>query len=74
MLRNADKVSPALSKSCLETLYSFLGWIPIFYIFFSDIIQRIVQFVSSEAHREPALRCLIEIVSLKIADTEERVE
>lgn len=68
ILRNADKVSAALSRSCLETLYSFLGWIPLFYIFFSDIIERIVQFISSDAHREPALRCLVEIVSLKIAD------
>jgi len=33
-----------------------------------------VHFVSSEAHREPALRCLVEVVSLKIDDSQERVE
>lgn len=68
VLKNSDKAKPSLIKACLETLNAFLAWIPVAYIVFTDLMERLVSLLSSDYHRTAALQCLIEVVSLPDED------
>ena len=45
-----------------------MAWIPVYYILCTDLPDRLVSILESEAHRNAALGCLIEIVSLPDED------
>ena len=47
VLNNAEKLKPQLIKACLDTLHSFLSWIPTVYIYMSSIIEKLTYFLSS---------------------------
>jgi hypothetical protein len=40
-IQNPLNIKVGLLKSCLETLHAFLTWIPLYYIFDTDIIQKV---------------------------------
>ncbi len=59
-------------SATLETLYTYLGWIPLGYIFFTDLIDCILFFMDQAKFRDKAIKCLMEISLLNPqGDTEE---
>ncbi|KAL7749026.1 Karyopherin transporter [Sorochytrium milnesiophthora] len=64
VLQNADK--PSLLKATLETLLRFLYWIPLGYIFQTDIIDHLLKFLEAPLYRNTTLKCLTEIASLQV--------
>jgi exportin-1 len=57
----------------LETLLRFLNWIPLGYIFETDLIQHLVStFFVIPAFRNVTLKCLTEIVSIKVGTYQEK--
>ncbi len=66
VLQNAHKAKPSLVRGCLETLNAFLSWVPMYYIVYTDMIDRLVQMFPSDYLRNHALTCLVEIAALPI--------
>ncbi|KAL9082748.1 MAG: hypothetical protein Q9159_006208 [Coniocarpon cinnabarinum] len=65
VLRTADSAS--LLRTTLETLLRFLNWIPLGYVFETDIIDIIIsKFLKPPETRNIALKCLTEIAGLPI--------
>lgn len=66
-MQNNGQVRPALMKACLDTFQAFLSWIPMAYIFCTDLIENILMyFLNQPAYRVQALKCLNEIAVLKV--------
>lgn len=57
-----------LLRATLETLRVFLGWIPLGYIFESQLLESLLRLLPQPALRNPALQCLTEIGSLVVGD------
>ncbi|KAJ4470240.1 CRM1 C terminal-domain-containing protein [Lentinula aciculospora] len=67
VLKEAGKVS--LLRATLETLSRFLSWIPLGYIFETDLLQLFVdRFLESSEYRNLTLKCAAEIASLPRSD------
>jgi exportin-1 len=63
-----DKASkPSLIKATLETLLRFLNWIPLGYIFETNLIEILVtRFFEQPEFRNVTLKCLTEIGTLQV--------
>ncbi|RIB27651.1 CRM1 C terminal-domain-containing protein [Gigaspora rosea] len=58
---------PSLIKATLETLLRFLNWIPLGYIFETNIIENLrTRFLESSEYRNVTLKCLTEIGALSV--------
>ncbi|OZJ05121.1 Exportin-1 [Bifiguratus adelaidae] len=58
---------PSLIKATLETLLRFLNWIPLGYIFETDLIRNLqTRFLGEPAFRNVTLKCLTEIGGLQV--------
>ena len=66
VLENMTQAKTSLVRACLETLHAFLSWIPMYYIVYNDLIQKLTYILQSEQLRTYAMSCLVEIASLKI--------
>ena len=53
-------------KNTLECLYTYLSWIPIGYIFLTELIEILITLIDNQTLRIVAIRCLTEIGSLKL--------
>ena len=73
-MNNVQQLKAPLIKACLDTLHSFLSWIPTIYIYFSDIINKLTMFLSNDYLRLSSLNCLIEIASIPVEANAERVD
>ncbi|KAI8636928.1 nuclear export factor CRM1 [Parasitella parasitica] len=62
ILEKATK--PSLIKATLDTLLRFLTWIPIGYIFETNLLDILKNIFESPMYRNSTLKCLIEIGSL----------
>ena len=71
VLENAHQAKPSLVRACLETLNAFLSWIPMYYVIYSDMIDKLVLMFQSDYLRNHALACLVEIASLPIDANDE---
>ncbi|CAI2165301.1 1535_t:CDS:10 [Funneliformis geosporum] len=59
---------PSLIKATLETLLKFLNWIPLGYIFETNIIENLrTRFLESPEYRNVTLKCLSEIGALNVS-------
>ncbi|KAF9962945.1 Karyopherin transporter [Mortierella alpina] len=66
VLQKANK--PSLIKATLNTLLRFLNWIPLGYIFETDLVENLrLRFLDVPQFRNVTLRCLTEIGSLSVA-------
>ncbi|KAG0292482.1 Karyopherin transporter, partial [Dissophora globulifera] len=66
VLEKANK--PSLIKATLETLLRFLNWIPLGYIFETNLVENLrARFLDVPQFRNVTLRCLSEIGSLSVA-------
>lgn len=61
-----QKTRPALLVATLKTLEKFLSWIPLLYIFESNLIETLVGFLTVPGLRNATLPCLVEIASLNV--------
>jgi hypothetical protein len=49
-------------KSCLETLFAFLSWIPLYYIFEIDIMENVLTpLIKNVMFCDLAINCLTEV-------------
>jgi len=65
-LQNHQQVRISLIETCLNTLYAFLSWIPLGYIFLTDLISDLLQIFEFKELKPACLKCLMEIVVLDI--------
>lgn len=47
ILENMHQAKNTLVRACLETLNAFLSWIPMYYIIYTDMIDKLVQLLPS---------------------------
>ncbi len=60
-----NQINPSLVKSCLRALQAYLSWIPLNYIFNTDLIQNLIEhFILPIYSRNEAIKCFTEIASL----------
>lgn len=71
ILENVFTIKQSLIRACLETLNAFLSWIPMYYIIYSDLIDKLTLMFPSDYLRNHALACLVEIASLPIDSNNE---
>ncbi|KAF8935515.1 CRM1 C terminal-domain-containing protein [Dissophora ornata] len=65
VLENANK--PSLIRATLETLLRFLNWIPLGYIFETNLVENLqARFLDVPQFRNVTLRCLTEIGNLSV--------
>jgi len=65
-LENPQAVRFSLIETCLNTLYAFLSWIPLGYIFLTDLIEILLQIFDVKEFKPACLKCLMEIVVLEV--------
>jgi len=58
---------PSLLNGTLHTLERFLMWIPLGYIYETQLIELLVAFIQHPALRTSALRCLVEVGALNVS-------
>lgn len=58
-------------EACLNTLHAFLGWIPLGYIFLTDLIDNLLIIFESKELKYHSLRCMLEIVVLPVESNDE---
>lgn len=64
-------IRPSLVRSCLRTFQAFLTWIPLAYIFDTELIPIILNnFLVPNTSRIEAIKCFGEIASLNFEDCE----
>ena len=74
-LENSDKVKLSLLRSCLETLRAFLGWMPLVYVFLTDLIENIlVKLITDKRVYLLSLKCLEEVVNMSYKDENQETQ
>eukprot|EP00761_Pharyngomonas_kirbyi_P000242 gb/GECH01000242.1/.p1 GENE.gb/GECH01000242.1/~~gb/GECH01000242.1/.p1 ORF type:complete len:1056 (+),score=222.82 gb/GECH01000242.1/:1-3168(+) len=67
ILKNGEK--PSLLSETLKTMLRFLSWIPLGYIFETNLIELLAtKFLPEPQYRNDTIRCLTEIASISIGD------
>jgi len=59
---------PELIRTTLQTLCTFLSWVPLGYIFESSVVETLLKLFPNPAYRNVALQCLCEIGSLNTGE------
>jgi exportin-1 len=57
---------PDLVRTTLATLNAFLSWVPLGYIFESNLVETLLRLFPQPAYRNPALQCLAEVAALQV--------
>ena len=66
-----SQINPSLVKTCLKALQAYLSWIPLNYIFSTDLIENLIQhFILPISSRNEAIKCFTEIASLTFDELE----
>lgn len=65
-LENPQQVRPSLIETCLNTLHAFLSWIPLGYVFLTDLIDILLQIFDVKELKPVCLKCLMEIAILEV--------
>lgn len=74
-LKDSSQVKGSLIKACLETMQSFLSWMPSFYILMTDLIENVlVNFLSHKRYLLTTLKCFEEIFNLDVQGEGEQLE
>ena len=72
---NPQSVKLSLLNACLETLHAFLGWMPLVYIFMTDLIEGILMVLLKDKKVYlTILKCLEEIVIMKYHTEDEETQ
>ena len=71
----ANSTKSSLLVCTFQTLLKFLNWIPLGYIFETQLVQTLVyKFLPQPAFRNDVLACLIEIGALDIGAVHENLQ
>ena len=74
-LKDPSTVKISLLRSCLETLRAFLSWMPLVFVFMTDLIEEIlVKLVTDKRVYLLTLKCLEEIVAINFSDEDEETQ
>lgn len=74
-LSDPVKMNTSLIATCLETIQAFLSWMPIYYVFMTDLCDLIIlNFISKKRFTLVALKCLEEIWGLDILKEKDSLE
>lgn len=69
---NSSSLNIQLVKSSLETLNTFLNWIPLSHIFMTDMIEgTIIPLMKQEFLITDCIKCLTEVFSLSLKGIEQ---
>ena len=70
-ITNPNVVKVTLVKSCISCINALLVWIPLSYIFLTNLIDKIMlNLITTSHYRLPVLRCLVQIAALKFDSVE----
>lgn len=67
MVLNAS-TKPDLVRATLSTLNAFLSWVPLGYIFESNMVETLLQLFPQPFFRNLALQCLAEVAALRVGE------
>jgi exportin-1 len=74
-LKDPSTVKTSLLRSCLETLCAFLSWMPLVYVFYTDLIEGIlVPLMVDKRVYLLSLKCMEEIVCIKFNDEDQETQ
>ena len=74
-IKNKSSVKLSLLKGCLDTLSAFLNWMPLVYVFKTDLIENIlVPMLSDKRVYLQSLKCLEQIVVIKFDDEDQETQ
>lgn len=68
-LNSQPPLKESLVRQTLETLYTYLSWIPFGFIFLTNLVDVLILFFDQPVFRNESIRCLSEIVLLKLEGT-----
>ncbi|BDA47056.1 Exportin-1 [Coccomyxa sp. Obi] len=57
---------PDLIRATLSTLHAFLSWVPLAYIFNSNLVEVLLKLFPEQPFRNVALQCLTEVAGLQV--------
>ncbi|GJD07631.1 Protein EXPORTIN 1A [Galdieria sulphuraria] len=57
---------PSLISTALKTFERFLSWIPLGYVFETQVIESLLSFFGQSRFRNEALRCLVEVATIQV--------
>ena len=60
MVLNASS-KPDLIRATLGTLHAYLSWVPLAYVFESNLVENLLRLFPQQAYRNLALQCLTEV-------------
>lgn len=67
-IQNPEQVRLSLVRQTLECLLTYLSWIPVGYIFLTELIESLIWMIDQQSLRNLAIKCLTEIALLKIEE------
>ncbi|KAK9840628.1 hypothetical protein WJX81_005548 [Elliptochloris bilobata] len=59
-------VRPDLVRATLSTLYAYLSWVPLAYVFESNLVEALLKLFPQPPFRNVALQCLSEVAALTV--------
>jgi exportin-1 len=62
----ARGAASSLAAATLDTLHAYLSWVPLAYVFESDVVSVLLSLFPAPAHRVASLRCLTEVAALTV--------
>ena len=65
-LAAASPSSPSIARATLDTLHAYLSWVPLAYVFESDVVATLLRLFPHPPFRNATLRCLTEVASLTV--------
>ena len=68
--QNKGSVKLSLVKATLQTLAAFMSWIPIAYIFQTNLYKFLIELLNATNLRVETLKCIAEIANIKLSDQE----
>jgi len=68
-----QKSRPTLINTALKTFERFLSWIPLGYVFETQVLESLLRFFSQSRFRNAALRCLVEVATIQADAYEDRL-
>ncbi|CAD8074453.1 unnamed protein product [Paramecium sonneborni] len=68
-----QNIKITLIKQTLETLYTYLSWIPFGFIFMTQLCEILIQLFDNNHFRNLSIRCLTEIVILKLDSDQQKM-
>lgn len=71
-INNPQAIKQTLIRQCLKTLQTFLSWIPLGYVFQTDLVEKVLRnLIAPPSTRIEAIKLFTEISQVSLKDEEE---